>query len=49
MENQIYRKIRVFRSYNGGEYTSVEMKAFCGSVGIKRELSVPYNPSREEE
>jgi len=35
VENQIGRKIRVLRSYNGGEYTSTEME-FCGIVDIKR-------------
>lgn len=32
----------MLRLDDGGEYTSSEMRDFCGSVGIKRELSVPY-------
>jgi transposase InsO family protein len=46
VENQTGRKIKVLRSDNGGEYTSTEMRDFCGSVGIKRELIVPYNPQQ---
>lgn len=36
----------MLRSNNGGEYTLVEMRDFCGSVGIKKELIVPYNPQQ---
>ena len=32
------------RTYNGGEYTSKEFESFCKEVGIKRELTTPYNP-----
>ena len=38
------KKIKIFRSDNGGEFTSIEFKTFCKEVGIKRELSTPYNP-----
>ena len=31
------------RSNNGGEFTSGEFKTFYKEVGIKRELSTPYN------
>jgi transposase InsO family protein len=34
------------RSYNGGEFTSEEFKECCKEVGIKRELSTPYNPQQ---
>jgi len=44
VENQTWRQIKVLRSNNGGEYTFAEMRDFFGSVGIKRELIVPYNP-----
>jgi transposase InsO family protein len=44
VENQTGKKIKVLRSDNGGEYTSNELKNFCKEVGIKRELTVPYNP-----
>jgi transposase InsO family protein len=48
MENQIGKKIRVLRSYNGGEYTSNNFNDFCREAGIKRELTVPYNPHQNE-
>jgi hypothetical protein len=32
------------RSNNGGEYTYNDFKDFCKEVGIKRELTVSYNP-----
>ena len=44
IENQIEKKIETFRSDNGGEFTSNEFKELCKDLGIKRELSTPYNP-----
>ena len=46
VENLSEKKIKIFRSDNGGEFTSSEFKAFCKEVGIKRELSTPYNPQQ---
>jgi transposase InsO family protein len=46
VENLFEKKIKVLRSDNGGEFTLDEFKAFCGEVGIKRELSTPYNPQQ---
>jgi transposase InsO family protein len=46
VENQIGKKIKVLRSDNGGEYTSNEFKEFCKEAGIKRELTVPFNPQQ---
>jgi transposase InsO family protein len=46
VENLSERKIKVLRSRNGGEFTSGEFKEFCREVGIKRELSTPYNPQQ---
>jgi transposase InsO family protein len=40
------RKLKVLRSDNGGEFTFGEFKEFCREVGIKRELSTPYNPQQ---
>ena len=34
------------RSDNGGEFTSNEFNDFCKKVGIKRELTIPYNPQQ---
>jgi transposase InsO family protein len=46
VENLFERKIKLFRSDNGGGYTSNEFGIFCGDVGIKRELTTPYNPQQ---
>ena len=37
-------RIKILRSDNGGEYTSTKFNDFCKEAGIKRELTVPYNP-----
>ena len=44
IENHTEKKIKTFRSDNGGEFTSNEFKELCKESGIKRELSTPYNP-----
>jgi hypothetical protein len=46
VENLTERKIKTLRSDNGGEFTSDEFLYFCKEVGIKRELSTPYNPQQ---
>jgi hypothetical protein len=46
IENLSERKIKTLRSDNGGEYTSKEFANFCKDVGIKRELTTPYNPQQ---
>jgi transposase InsO family protein len=43
VENLFEEKIKILRSDNGGEFTLDEFKSFCKEVGIKRELSTPYN------
>jgi transposase InsO family protein len=43
IENLYERNIKILRSDNGGEYTSKEFVSFCEDVGIKRELTTPYN------
>jgi hypothetical protein len=48
VDNQTGRKISTLRSNNGGEYTSKAFKGFCAGVGIKRKLTVPYNPQQNE-
>jgi transposase InsO family protein len=47
IENLSERKIKILRSDNGGEYTSKEFMSFCKDVGIKRELTTPYNPQQK--
>jgi hypothetical protein len=46
IENLSERKIKILRSDNGGEYTSKEFVNFCKDIGIKRELTTPYNPQQ---
>jgi transposase InsO family protein len=46
VENQTGKKIRVLRSDNGDEYTSKEFMDFCAGEGIRRELTIPYNPQQ---
>jgi transposase InsO family protein len=46
IENLSERKIKILRSDNGGEYTSKDFVSFCRDVGIKRELTTPYNPQQ---
>jgi transposase InsO family protein len=46
IENLYERKIKILRLDNGGEYTSKEFVNFCRYVGIKRELTTPYNPQK---
>jgi hypothetical protein len=46
IENLSERNIKILRSDNGGEYTSKEFVNFCKDVGIKRDLTTPYNPQQ---
>ena len=46
IENHLERRIKTLRTDNGREYTSNEFESFCKEVGIKRELTTPYNPQR---
>ena len=46
VENISEKNIKILRSDNGGEFASGEFKAFCKDVGIRRELSTPYNPQQ---
>ena len=46
IENLSERNIKILRSDNGGEYTSKEFVNYCKDVGIKRELTTPYNPQQ---
>ena len=45
-ENHTENKIKTFQSNNGGEFTSNEFKELCRDSGIKRELTIPYNPQQ---
>jgi transposase InsO family protein len=37
------------RTDNGGDYTSKEFMDLCAGEGIRRELTVPYNPQQNGE
>ncbi|KAE8696959.1 hypothetical protein F3Y22_tig00110637pilonHSYRG00407 [Hibiscus syriacus] len=39
-------KIKCFRTYNGGEYTSEEFDDFCRKEGIKRQFTVANTPQK---
>ena len=40
------RKIKIFRSDNGGEYTSTEFDTYLTKEGIKQELTIPHSPQQ---
>jgi transposase InsO family protein len=42
-EDKAFRKSR---GIERGEYTSKEFMDFCAGEGIRRELTVPYNPQQ---
>ena len=44
IENHTEKKIKTFRSDNGGEFASNEFKELCKDSWIKSELTTPYNP-----
>ncbi len=46
VENISGKKIKKLSSENGGDYTSKVFNAFCKEVGIKKDLTAPYNPQQ---
>lgn len=46
IENQIEKRIKVFRFDNGGEFILNKFIDFCKKAGIKKETIVPYNPQQ---
>ena len=46
VENMYDRKIKVFRTDNGGEYTSVEFESYLREEGIRHEKTVPKTPEQ---
>jgi len=46
VENLTGKKIKVFRSDNGGEYVDKDFTDYCTKEGIRREWIVPYNPEQ---
>ena len=47
IENHTEKKINIFLSDNGKEFTSNDFKELCKDSRIKRELSAPYNPQQK--
>jgi transposase InsO family protein len=45
-EKECDRKIRVLRTDNGGEFTTVEFTAYCANEGFTRHFSAPYTPQQ---
>ena len=46
VELQSSKKDQVFRTDNGGEYTSNEFAEFCNQEGIKRQFTTAYTPQQ---
>jgi hypothetical protein len=46
VENQKGRKFKILQSDNGVQYTSTKFADFCTEQGIRRQLTVPYNPQQ---
>lgn len=46
VENQIGRKIKTFRTDNGGEYLSKDFDKFCKSNGIIHQPTAPHTPQQ---
>ena len=46
VEQETQSKIKMLRTYRGGEFTSHEFNAFCDKNGIKRHLTAPYTPQQ---
>jgi hypothetical protein len=44
VENQLGKRIKVLRSDNGGEYSLSHFVDFCAQQGIRRHMTIPYNP-----
>ena len=47
VENLSEKRIKILRSYNGGEFTSSEFNEYCKEARIKRELTIPYSPQQD--
>ena len=46
MEKATKRKIRTFRTDNGGEYTSSQFENYLKAEGIRHKLTVPKTPQQ---
>jgi hypothetical protein len=48
VENQSRKRIKVLQSDNGGEYSSRQFVEFRAQHGIRRQMTIPYNPQQNE-
>ena len=46
VENQYEKKIKIFRTDNGGEYTPVEFERYLQDEGIRHEKTIPKTPEQ---
>ena len=46
MEKVTKKKVRTFRTDNGGEYTSSQFENYLKAEGIRHELTVPKTPQQ---
>ena len=46
VEKLFEKRIKILIYENGGEFTSSEFNEYCKEAGIKRELTIPYNPQQ---
>ena len=46
VEKQSENKIKVLRTYNGGEFCGNEFEEFCKKCGIARKATTPYTPQQ---
>jgi len=46
VEKASKKKIRTFRTDNGGEYTSSQFETYLKTEGIRHELTVPKTPQQ---
>jgi transposase InsO family protein len=44
IEKQGRKHIKTLGTSNGGEFESLQFEDFCKKAGIKRQLTMPYNP-----
>jgi hypothetical protein len=46
VERETGKKLKVLRTNNGGEFTSVQFGEYCAGEGIQRHYSAPYTPQQ---
>jgi transposase InsO family protein len=48
VEVETGRRLRVLRTDNGGEFTSVEFEMYCAEHGVERQHTTPYTPQQND-